>query len=262
MIRLFTTYFPISDPIRKKEIETALQLNFQLSALDEIHILNEGGFIEQFDNPKIHIVEIKGRPTYTRFFKAINKITSENDINIIANTDISFDKNIALLKKLNWEHKSMALSRWEYNSDGSTFLYNHNDSQDTWIFKGKIKNVNADFPLGVPRCDNRFMYELQKGGYQVINPAFSIKTYHHHAGIRKKYNTENLPHFVEPPYAYLYPHNLFGFCRTILFNITHSHKFAPYRYDIKKINSWIIVRLIRKLAKAFYNKDLPLIGYK
>lgn len=262
MIRLLTTYYPIKDPARKQEIDEALQLNIRTSAIDKIIILNEGGYTDLFDNAKIQIIEIKSRPTYSRFFEAINFITLENDINIIANTDISFDNQISILKKLNWKNRCMALSRWELNEIERAVLYNHNDSQDTWIFQGKIKDVNADFPLGVPRCDNRLMYELQRVGYQVVNPAYSIKSYHHHAGLRNKYRDENLPHFVEPPYAYLYPHNLFGFWRTVLYNMTHSHKLAPYHYDFKKINSWFAIKVVRKLAKLLFKKGMPLIGYK
>ena len=49
------------------------------------------------------------------------------------------------------------------------------------IFIGSIKHsLQADFPLGVPRCDNKLLFELQEAGYRILNPAFSIKAFHVH----------------------------------------------------------------------------------
>ena len=37
---------------------------------------------------------------------------------------------------------------------------------------------------------------------------------------------------------------------------------GSYRYDIKKLNNWWVVRLPRKIIEVITNKKLPLIGYK
>ena len=143
-------------------------------------------------------------------------------------------------------------------------LFNIHYSQDVWVFKGHIKpELKADFPLGVPRCDNRLLYELQEAGYSVLNPAFSIKSYHIHKGQRALVYSEgdNL-HNIKPPYGYLYPHNLFGFWKTYFFNLTHKEQLAPYLYDLKKLNNWWVIRLPRKILEVMFNKKMPLIGYK
>ena len=61
----------------------------------------------------------------------------------------------------------MALSRWDTADTIKPKLYNRNDSQDVWVFKGPVKpELKANFPLGVPRCDNKLHFELQEAGYR------------------------------------------------------------------------------------------------
>ncbi len=263
MIRLYTTLYNENDKWRRKELITSLRKNCELSAIDRIYILNEGGDISDLAAGKIEVINIQNRPTYQDFFALINQLTSSEDINIIANTDIYFDRHIAVLNYLGFtNHACLALSRWNFNSNGQATLFNRNDSQDVWVFQGKIRNVNANFPTGIPFCDNRILYELQQAGYRVLNPAFSIKTYHLHTGDRSEYDKRTLKQFVDEPYRYLYPHNYFNLPKTLYFNLTHPYKLQPYQYDIKKMNRWIIIRLIRKFLDLFFNKKMKLIGYK
>jgi hypothetical protein len=260
-ISLYTTYYKEGNPKRRLELESAIIENINNEVFSKIVILNEGGDLSFINSDKVTIIPIEQRPEYIDFFNLINMKANAYDISIVANTDISFDKNIEILKYLDLSDTCFALSRWNLQSNRTAKLYNHCDSQDSWIFKGKIKDLICDFPLGVARCDNRILYELRIAGYKVLNPAFSIKSYHHHNGIRTPYNSDNLPSFVNPPYAYLYPHNYSSIFKTIYFNSTHSFKLAPYRYDIKKVNKWILVRISRFLLKRFFHYNLPLIGY-
>lgn len=262
MVRLYTTFYPEQNPIRNTEIQTALHINILLPEIDRLYILNEGADVSELSNRKTEIISIKCRPTYQDFFNLINKVSQNKDINIIANTDIYFDKNIKVLENISLKDTCLALSRWNEQLNDSVKLFNRNDSQDAWVFKGKIKeNVYADFPMGIPFCDNRILYELQQAGYHVLNPSFSIKSYHLHAGVREEYDKSKLKLFVDPPYRYKYPHNMFGLPRTIYFNLTHLQKLAPYRYDIKKINKWWPVRVWRKLLKGLFHMEMRLIGY-
>jgi len=77
----------------------------------------------------------------------------------------------------------------------------------------------------------------------------------------EEYPAENQEKDIQPPYRYLYPSNYFNFPRTIVFNLGHSYKLGRYRYDLKKINHWIPVRIFRKAVKLLFNQNLPLIGY-
>jgi hypothetical protein len=83
-----------------------------------------------------------------------------------------------------------------------------------------------------------------------------------HKGQRAVVYTENDNYYkIAEPYRYKYPHNLFGFWKTLKHNATRTHKLGRYRYDIKKTNRWLPVKLIRKSIEMVTRKKLPLIGY-
>jgi hypothetical protein len=119
------------------------------------------------------------------------------------------------------------------------------------VFKGKIKKVKADFGIGIPRCDNRLAYELEKADYRVENPSFSIKSYHLHMGVRETYAAHNKACFIPPPYKYIWPHNLFSLPKTILHNLQHPSARVSFRIDKRKINNWIPFRALRKSMSVF-----------
>ena len=77
---------------------------------------------------------IDKRPTYQDFINYINANSNPDDIHIIANTDIYFDKNIEVLKLINLKDTCLALSRWDTADTIKPKLYNRNDSQDTLGF--------------------------------------------------------------------------------------------------------------------------------
>ena len=262
-ICLYTTFYNEDNNYRKNELLTCLTNNISNTAISKLIVFNEGDSIAHLAPSKIEEVLIDKRPTYQDFINYINANSNQDDIHIIANTDIYFDTNIEVLKHINLKDTCLALSRWDTADTIKPKLYNHNDSQDVWIFKGPIKQqLKADFPLGVPRCDNRLMYQLQEAGYKVLNPAFSIKAFHIHKGQRALVYTEgDNTYNIKPPYGYLYPHNVYGFWKTYFFNLKYNEKLGSYRYDIKKLNNWWIVRLPRKILDVIFNKKMPLIGY-
>ena len=263
-ICLYTTYYKEDNNYRKEELLTCLKKNILNKAISKIIVFNEGDSIAHIAPSKIEEVFIDKRPTYKDFINHINTNSSPSDIQIIANTDIYFDTNIEVLQHINLKDTCLALSRWDTTNTIKPKLYNRKDSQDVWIFKGPTKQrLKADFPLGVPRCDNRLMYQLQEVGYKVLNPAFSIKAFHMHKGQRALVYTEgNNTYNIKPPYRYLYPHNLYGFWKTYFFNLKYREKLGSYRYDVKKLNNWWVVRLPRKILEVIFNKKMPLIGYK
>jgi len=188
MIRLFFNYYEDSHPERKKEIDLCLQKNLANTHFNTI------------------IVESQSRMTYGNFFERINKIAENDDISIICNSDIFFDETIKLVSNIQ-TNECFALARWEWTGETETPVFcNRVDSQDSWIFKGKIKdNIYCDFHLGIAGCDNRIAAELQKAGYCVSNPALSVKSYHvHNTGIRTYRNLPTIP----GPYLTLQPEKI------------------------------------------------------
>jgi len=255
-INLYTTFYNEKNEVRKNELLSCIQNNLNNPSIASVTVLNEGASVAYLHQSKLKNIPIFKRPTYKDFIDFIKKNSNQDDIHIIANTDIFFDKHIAVLEHVLDQNTCFALSRWDTTKSNKPLLYNHNDSQDVWIFKGPIqKELKVDFPLGVPRCDNRFLHELQEAGYEVLNPAFSIKAYHLHRRLRDSVYTEaDNTYKIQPPYRYLYPHNIYGLWKTLLLNGTQSHKLGSYRYDIKKIKRWLSVRIIRKIFEVISNK--------
>lgn len=250
MISVYTTFYHEHDTDRREEYLSCMRLNLDCKAVGRVFVINENGNLSEFKSTKLSVIPMESRPTYKDLFYMINQTVDDSDISIIANTDIYFDHNISALNRLNFNNRCFALSRWDIGPDGKAVLYDRNDSQDVWVFKGKIKKVQADFGIGVPRCDNRVAYELEKAGYQIENPSFSIKCYHVHAGERKEYSTLNLPEFISPPYKYIWPHNLFSLSGTLWHNLIHPSGRVYYRVDMRKINQWLVMRAFGKAMGA------------
>jgi hypothetical protein len=194
MINLFTTYY--HDEKRFAELNTVLQKNENNIFIDKIYLLDETGTLSSAK-------QIQNRPTFKEIFDYVNEVTNDNDINIIANSDIYFDEEgLEIIKLLLEKDDCWALTRWDALT--GQFM-GRRDSQDSWLFRGKIKTGNYDFLLGFPGCDNRLAYELQQAGYNLSNPSRTIKTYHLHNGDDRSWHGKPQ---IRPPYLLLEPHQL------------------------------------------------------
>jgi hypothetical protein len=187
MINLFVSYYKAATPERQAEIDYCLKANCENPMIDIVYVLTNEQ-IHKLMNGKIVKMLFDGNPTYGAFFNAINAVTKPDDINIISNADIIFDETIALTSQLK-ANECWALSRWEMRIDYTKHpeqIQVYGDSQDCWIFRGKIKPLSkSDFPLGKLGCDNRIAYEIQKAGYKISNPSKSVHTWHlHNSNVR------------------------------------------------------------------------------
>jgi len=257
MIQLFTTFYKEPNTERNAELLRCISNNLKCNTISKIVILNENGDLSPFlSDSKLVIIPINQRPIYNDFFNTINSISTKNDINIIANTDIFFDESIEILNHINLDNKCLALSRWDIVSNSKPKLYERADSQDCWIFKGKIKPIVGNLNIGVPRCDNRIAYEIQKADYQIVNPAYSIKSYHLHQNRNLgEYSKENLPNFVEPPYLYLPVRNLNNFMVNVFYSIFYKYKYRKYyQGECQKRRLWII-RFLKKFKTKPYKES-------
>lgn len=195
MKMLFTSYYRDKSLVRQKELDLCLEMNIKNKFIEKIYIFLEGVKAEWpiLDNPKVSVIE-SVRPTYKIFFDFVNTVVTEEDISIIANTDIFFDETIGSVDRINMKNLCLALSRWHYNPDGTIKLHREKWSQDTWILKGKIKHVDfCSFHLGQRGCDNRIAYELNKAGYRLLNPAETIRTIHYHLSDLHNYGNNFIP---------------------------------------------------------------------
>lgn len=184
-INLFVNVYKSENKERQKELDVCLKINKSL---------NTNGV------PFFNIIEIKERLTFKEMFK----LAKENEINIFSNSDIFFNETI-LWSRFMHENEAYCLSRWDYKTGGVCELFNRKDSQDVWIFKGKVKeNIGGDYQMGVRGCDNRLAFELRNSGYQVLNPAKTIHAIHLHQSNFRTYNVSSPA--VPEPYYFIKPH--------------------------------------------------------
>jgi hypothetical protein len=144
------------------------------------------------ENPHLEVVvvESQDRPTYATMIEAANaRISSPDDISIIANADIYFDDTIRLAVTMD-PKQAYALRRWNVNRNGSVTLCSYAGT-DSWVFRGHISGIFADMPIGTWATDVRLNAEIAAAGYTLLNPARSIKSYHVHASGVRNYPVRN-----------------------------------------------------------------------
>jgi hypothetical protein len=231
LIRLFTTAFPERKPPRRAEYAECLLRNIGCREIDEVCVLAEGD-VELPASGKLVVRRIERRPRFADYFRWIEEVAGPADVSLVANADIYFDSQIGVLRLGTFPPRIvLALSRWDVSARATPTLNDRNDSQDTWAFRGTPGGIVGDFPIGVPRCDNRLVKELELAGYRVVNPAFSLRSYHLHAGAREGYTVEHVGGFVYPPYGYVWPHNLLPFHHTLWHNARNREHRLAWRLD-------------------------------
>ena len=198
-------YFEPSHPSRAREIRECLEKNIQCPYIDHILLLTE----KECSLPtsdKLIVHPFGKRATYADTFQvAIDKIPSgQQSILIFSNSDIWFDASLRSLWSINLQDRlCLALLRWE----GSAIFGPRPDSQDTWILGRDALTLDLTpfrFQYGIPGCDNVVSVELLKQKFLIVNPAYTIKTYHHHASSIRSYHARDDILF-SPVYLYIDP---------------------------------------------------------
>lgn len=196
---LMVGFYRDPEPNRMRELLTCLDRNLGNSLIDEVHVFTEDRCLgvptatrrqqlvqehPSLTHPKVRLVDHRRRVSYRDFFDRANQKLLGRRV-IIANADIYFDESLAHLDNVSLDGKFLCLSRWDLHADGSAHLFAHTYSQDAWIFQAPIRAFKNDFLLGLPRCDNRIVWEAQRVGLAVSNPSRTIRAYHLHlSGIR------------------------------------------------------------------------------
>ena len=179
MIQLFVNHFRTGIEIRDKELDEVLMKNCEHPLIGHIYTI---GDVISWPHPKITHLHTSARPNFENIITLISNISTDEDINIIANLDIYFDETLALVQNIRSD-QCFALTRWDVTDEGLIFT-NRGDSQDCWIFRGKPIPMPADFSMGRIGCDNCFA-ALIAHSYELTNPSLSIRAIHlHQSGIR------------------------------------------------------------------------------
>lgn len=213
MVNLFINYYNDSNSYRQAEINECFSQNLANPLIDRIYVVADNPEIDLNDFngvEKVKIIISNSRPFFSFFFKLINENTTGGDINIISNSDIYFEESaVSLICSYISPGICFALSRWDKGINNSIQLFNMTDSQDSWVFKGPVKQIgNCDFIMGIPGCDNAIAQRIEEGGYILYNPSHDIKTIHlHNSGIRN-YSRSDTSQIVDPPYKHVQPCSL------------------------------------------------------
>lgn len=212
-MNLFINLYRDKNPARQKELEEALSMNLLNQKIKTIYAVVEklSEWVDLIGSDRIVLIKSEQRPTYNDYFKLINEYAQEDTVSAIANSDIYFAQEGVVLITENIRHNECyALTRWDKLTGCEVKHFCRPDSQDCWIFKGKVKPVqNCEFTLGKPGCDNKIAYQLERAGYKILNPSKDIVTYHlHNSNIRNYEIGAGSADRLLPPYKLIHPHNL------------------------------------------------------
>lgn len=188
LFNLMTTFYNEPSNARLLEFKRCFQENIKNKFIKKIYVFYEKpkGKLEEFLlHPKIEIVPIDSRPTYKLYFDYANMYL-KNELIIICNTDIFFDKTLQHLLNFNFNNRVIVLTRYnipEYKGNWKR----HPKSHDSWIFKTPFKDIGAYINLGIPGCENEILKLFKKNKIEILNPSLTIKSWHVHLDDNRTY---------------------------------------------------------------------------
>lgn len=213
-----TQYYTPTNAKRKMEIQKCLDRNAQSQIIDKIVLLNEKREpLPSKEKTRVPIEEIiiGKRLTYADVIQKAS--TFPKDVIVaFANADICIDdESWRQLWQVNMEKKFLAILRYDVPSSGDVrkaeIFGPRADSQDTWVVRvADLDQVSKNeelakfnFNFGRMGCDNAIALEMLRQKFLVVNPAFSLKTWHfHNSGVRS-YDKDDVIerpvfHYVKP----------------------------------------------------------------
>ena len=264
-INLLVPWFNIDENSERfHEIHQCLKKNIENIYINKIYFFYE---IENKDNIKfdkyinskiviIPVITSKKRDiSFNRMVIYANKFLLD-DICIISNNDIYFDSTINLINKINFIKNSFFISLTRKNCD--KYLDNknkiwkpHSASQDSWIFLSPIKVMKDEINLGWVQCDNIISESYYSLGYNVINPHYSINSWHLH----KHNNTE----FLLKNYNYNYKFKMKRIPLESLKDIGNKNFYSNFEFNqnnIDKVNKINVSKLSNLKKKWIKFQDL------
>lgn len=259
MINLFFPYYQCGDITRQREIDLCLENNIKNKGINKIFLVIDDGSTCPFDDPRIQIININSRMTYKVWYELTKRYCNDG-VSLLCNSDIYFDETVNTLNHIiNENNKFLALSRWEL-LDGFTSQHpNPHWSQDTWAMRvgdnlSKEFIHLLDFPMGVPRCDNKIAYLFATRGWKVYNPIHSLRSIHVHESQMRTYD-KKLDDRILGGVAYVHPSE----------SLTDEAKldFDVWTKRATNINSVMLNKAMEKWVKeAEEQKNKELVYFK
>ncbi len=209
MINVFFPYYQCGDKERQKEIDLCLRKNAENKLIDKLFVVIDDGCKCPITAANIDVISVTKRLTYRYWIELTQQYCSAG-ISVLCNSDIYFDETLAVIGDvLNAPKRFIALSRWELLNNTLSKHPNPHWSQDTWAMRvGEQLSPSfmhqLDFPMGVPRCDNKIAYLFATQGWQIFNPVEFLKTIHVHETQMRTYH-KKLDDRILGGVAYIHP---------------------------------------------------------
>lgn len=198
-VNLFTSLYVDKMPERDRELRECIAINCRVKSIDRVVVLEESPYKLMSDG-KLMVRRVDRRPTFGDMFAAVSDVSGDDDLNIVCNTDIFLThKTVLQVRRYLKVGQCFALSRWDVQRAGYAQLVFRSHSQDCWMFIGKPKTVRANYFMGKMACDNRLAHEMREAGYDVLNPAKTIRTFHLHLSGARNYS-EDKQDWIPGPY--------------------------------------------------------------
>lgn len=202
-VNIFVNFYITPSIIRNEEIIESIKQNISDSNISRIYIIRSKNDNHNIESTKIIDIIKEARPTYNDIINIANSVTQLEDVNAIINSDCWFNSNFIHVINNIKPTECYTMNRMEIkdinNLNTAWRMVGTTNSQDGWVFKGKIQNIDGNFYMGIPGCDNRICYQIFKAGYSLINPIKSdVYLYHYHKDNYRSYtNKDKIPR----PYA-------------------------------------------------------------
>ncbi|GFD91230.1 hypothetical protein KUL152_34560 [Tenacibaculum sp. KUL152] len=209
MINVFFPYYQCGDKDRQKEIDLCLGKNAENKLIKKLFVVIDDGCECPVESDNIEIIHINKRLTY-RYWIELTRQYCQTGVTVLCNSDIYFNDTLSVIGDVLFSEKSfIALSRWELLGNSLSKHPNPHWSQDTWAMRvGEELSPSfmhqLDFPMGVPRCDNKIAYLFATQGWKIFNPVDFLVSVHVHETEMRTYH-KKLDDRILGGAGYVYP---------------------------------------------------------
>jgi len=182
---LLTGFYSDKDEGRTAELMETLSNNLRNDRIARVHLFVEDSSIDAPKMGKVVVINVGHRMTFADYFSYANENLVGKKV-MLANSDVFFDDTLALLDDYELKGKMLCLSRWD--KMGEEYVLEFVCGQDSWAFQPPIPRFPCDWPLGKLGSELRLNHEARKAGMTLLNPAFSIRSFHLHSSGVKNYS--------------------------------------------------------------------------
>ena len=255
MINVFFPYYQCGDKERQKEIDLCLGKNAENKLINKLFVVIDDGCECPVISDNIEIIHINKRLTY-KYWIELTQQYCQAGVTILCNSDIYFNETLSVIDEVLFSEKSfISLSRWELLGGSLSKHPNPHWSQDTWAMRvGEQLSPSfmhqLDFPMGVPRCDNKIAYLFATQGWKIFNPVDFLVSIHVHETEMRTYH-KKLDDRILGGAGYVYPGEKLTDEATLDFDIWTKRTESINKVTINKaMEKWL-----KEAEQESLNKD-------